>query len=221
MVNIKLLFLILDEGYDKKVKTLFNKYDINVKTVTHGIGTASPSVLDYFGLAETRKSIYLAIIPDYSQFEILNRINKEFNIEHPGTGVAFTIPISSSNKYLSMTFEKNKTEEGKIIMDNNEKYHLIITIVLEGHLEQVMNAAKRVGASGGTVLRGRGLGNKEAVKFFGFELEPGRELVLNIVEEKIKNKVMEEITKAVGIKTGGKGICISLPVDSAIGFKDK
>ncbi len=221
MVNIKLLFVILDDGYDKKIKSILNKYDISVSSVTHGIGTASPSVLDYFGLIESRKSVYLAIIPDYSETKMLNQINKSFNIEHPGTGIAFTIPISSSNKYLSMRFEKNNIEKEKIIMNSDEKYHLIITIVLEGHLEQVMNAAKRSGANGGTVLRGRGLGNKEAVKFLGFELEPGRELVLNVVEEKIKNKVMEEITKTVGIKTKGKGICISLPVDAAIGFKEK
>lgn len=221
MVNIKLLFVILDDGFDKTIKSIFNKYDINVKIVTYGMGTASPSLLDYFGLIETRKNIYIGVIPSYSQEKILNHLNKEFNIDNPGTGIAFTVPISSSNRYLSMVFEDDKKEKEKAIMGSDEKYHLIITIVLEGHLEQVMNAAKRVGATGGTVIRGRGLGNKEAVKFLGLELEPGREVVLNIVVEKIKTKVMEEITKAVGIKTKGKGVCISLPVDAAIGFKEK
>lgn len=218
MVNIKLLFAILDNSPNSKIKSIFNKNGINMKIVTHGIGTASPSVLDYFGLVETRKDIYIAVIPDYLENKILNQLNKEFKIEHPGTGIAFTVPISSSNRYLSMAFEKNSITKEAIDMTNSKKYHLIITIVLEGHLEQVMNAAKRMGANGGTVIRGRGLGNKEAVKLFGFEIEPGRELVLNIVEEDIKNKVMEEITKEVGIKTPGKGVCIALPVDSAIGF---
>ena len=58
-------------------------------------------------------------------------------------------------------------------------------------------------------------------KLFGFEIEPGREIILNVVDKEIKNKVMEEITKTVSIKTPGKGICISLPVDSAIGISDK
>ena len=39
---------------------------------------------------------------------------------------------------------------------DNTKYHLILTIVMEGYLNQVMTAAKRVGASGGTVIKGRG-----------------------------------------------------------------
>jgi len=196
-----------------------NKNNISVQCVTHGVGTASPSLLDYFGLTETRKSVYFGIIPDYLSTQILNHISKEFKIESPRTGIVFTVPISSSNKYLSTIFDKDKKIEEKDVMDNKDKYHLIVTIVLEGHLEQVMNAAKRVGATGGTVIRGRGLGNKEAIKFLGLELEPERDVVLNIVEEKIKKDVMEEITKAVGIKTKGKGVCISLPIDSAIGIK--
>jgi len=219
MVNIKLLVAILNDDKDKKMKLILNKNNISVQCVTHGVGTASPSLLDYFGLTETRKSVYFGIIPDYLSTQILNHISKEFKIESPRTGIVFTVPISSSNKYLSTIFDKDKKIEEKDVMDNKDKYHLIVTIVLEGHLEQVMNAAKRVGATGGTVIRGRGLGNKEAIKFLGLELEPERDVVLNIVEEKIKKDVMEEITKAVGIKTKGKGVCISLPIDSAIGIK--
>lgn len=217
MVNIKLLFAILNNGYPNKMKSIFSKNNVNIKIVTHGLGTASPSVLDYFGIVETKKDIYLAVIPDYLESKMMNQLNREFKIEQPGTGVAFTVPISSSNKYISSSFEKDKpVKEDR--MEKEKKYHLVITIVLEGHLEQVMNAAKKMGANGGTVIRGRGLGNKEAVKLFGFQIEPGRELVLNVVEEEIKNQVMEEITKEVGLKTPGKGICISLPVDSVAGF---
>lgn len=219
MANIKLLFAILNSNPNSKLKSIFNKNNIDLKIVIHGVGTASPSILDYFGLVETKKDIYMAVIPDYLEYKLLNGINKELKIDAPGTGIAFTVPISSSNRYLSQAFEKNFDTKEKNKMSKEKKYHLIITIVLEGYLEQVMNAAKKAGASGGTVIRGRGLGNKDAVKMFGFEIEPGRELVLNVVEENIKNSVMEEITKEVGIKTPGKGVCIALPIDDAIGFQ--
>ena len=32
---------------------------------------------------------------------------------------------------------------------------------------------------------------------------------------------MEEITSAVGIKTGGKGVCIALPISDAIGLNKR
>lgn len=219
MNKLKLLVTICEEGHEKKLKSIYDKNNIILKIVTHGTGTASSSLLNYFGLAETKKYINLAVIPDYLEMEMLNKINNSLNIEHPGTGIVFSMSLSSANKFLMDSYE-DKTIKENVTM-NEKKYHLIITIVLEGHLEQVMAAAKRVGAQGGTVIRGRGLGNKEAMKLFGFEIEPGRDIVLNVVEDSIKNKVMEEITKDVGIKTASKGICLSIPVDNAIGIDNE
>lgn len=221
MVNILLLVMILDEGYDKKVNLLLNRYGIKVKTVSSANGTASPSVLDYFGLAETKKDVYLGIIPDYLETKILEKLKSVFKLEKEGTGITFTIPISSSNKYLSETFNKsNVGENDEIMKENKNKYHLVITIVSEGYLEQVMAAAKRAGCGGGTVIKGRGLGNVIPTKILGFNIEPEKDIVLNIVLEKDKNKVMEEISKEVGIKTPGKGVCIALPVSSAEGLSN-
>lgn len=219
MTNLKLLVTIALVGHEEQLQKIYDKYNLLLRNVIQAKGTASSSLLNYFGLAETVKNINISVIPDYLEKDILEEINESLNIEHPGTGIVFTIPLSSANKFLLDRFEQNEVTED--ITMNEKKYHLIITIVLEGHLEQVMAAAKRVGAQGGTVIRGRGLGNKEAEKLFGISIEPGRELVLNVVDESIKNKVMEEITKDVGIKTPGRGIVLSVPVDNAIGIDNE
>ena len=219
MVNILLLFIILEDGLDRKVNLLLNRFGIKVKTVSNAIGTASPSVLDYFGLVETKKDVYLAIVPDYLESKILDKVKNTFKLDKEGNGIVFTIPISSSNKFLSDSYiNLELNESGEEMKVSNEKYHLIVTIVMEGYLEQVMAAAKRGGANGGTVIKARGLANIIPTKILGFNIEPERELILNIVSDDIKNKVMEEISKEVGIKTPGKGVCISLPISSAIGI---
>ena len=218
MVNIKLLFIILNEGNDIKVKSILNSFGIKVKTVSNAHGTASPSVLDYFGLVETEKEIFMAIIPDYLKYDILDKLNKYFDFDDVGSGVAFIVPISSSNKFLSDSFSTKTSERNDIKMKKEVKYHLIITIVSEGYLEKVMAAAKRAGSSGGTALKGRGLSDNRPAKILGFNIEPEKDIVLNIVTDKDKNKVMEAITKEVGIKTRGKGVCISIPVEDAAGF---
>lgn len=218
MVNILLLVLIMDEGYDKKVNLFLNKFGIKFKTVSNAIGTASPSVLDYFGLTETKKDVFLAVIPNYLEEKILTKIKTTFKLEKQGSGVAFTIPIISSNKFLSDIFSKEGIEKGDNIMEDEIKYHLVITVVLEGYLEQVMAAAKRAGATGGTVIKARGLANIMPNKVLGFNIEPERELILNIVDDESKNRVMEEITKTCGIKTGGKGVCVALPISMAEGI---
>ena len=219
MVNLMLLVLIYSEGNDKKINSILNKFGVKVKTVTNASGTASASVLDYFGLAETKKDVYFAIIPDYLEHNILSKLKNAFKFEEIGTGITFTIPISSSNKFLMDSFKKSDVEEKvKDMKEDNNKYHLIITIVLEGYLEQAMAAAKKAGATGGTVIKGRGLANLVPAKVLGFNIEPEREVILNVVEDESKQKVMEEITSAVGIKTGGKGVCIALPISDAIGL---
>lgn len=220
MINIKLLFIIINEGNYKTIKSILNSFGIKVKLVASAKGTASPSVLDYFGLIETDKEIFMAIIPDYLNTKILNQLNDNFEFDTAGNGVAFIIPISSSNKYLSDAFFKDNPERNELNMknENNIKYHLVITIVSEGYLEKVMSAAKKAGSSGGTALKGRGLSDNRPAKILGFNIEPEKDIILNIVAEKDKNKVMEEITKEAGIKTRGKGVCISLPVEDAVGF---
>jgi len=217
MVNIKLLFIILDNGYSKKVNSLLNKYGIKFKTVSNASGTASPSVLSYFGLTDTEKEIYIGIIPDYLSSEILSKINLEFKLANIGTGIAFTIPISSSNKYLKDDFNK-KSDRGEKMQKSDKKYSLIMTIVSEGHLEDVMTSAKKAGGRGGTSIKGRGLGITKKTKVLGFNIEPEKDIVLNIVKSDDRTKIMEEITKNVGIKTDGKGICLSLPIEEFVGL---
>lgn len=214
MANIKMLFIIIEEGYDKRIKYFLNRYGIKLKTVSKVNGTASISVLNYFGLLETEKELFMAIIPDYMCNEILYKLKDSFKLDKLGMGLAFTISITSSNKFISDSF---KEFDGSVKrMENKEKYHLIVTIVSEGYLESVMNAAKKAGASGGTAIKGRGLGYNKRAKILGFNIEPERDIVLNIVLEKDKNKIMEAITKEVGIKTSARGYSISLPIDDVI-----
>ena len=221
MVNIKLLCLILDEGLHKKANSVLNRLGIKFKTVSNASGTASPSILDYFGLAETKKELFLAIIPENLKYKTLEKLNNTFHLEKEGTGIGFVLPISSSNKFLSESFNKIDIVGEDDNMSKNKKYHLVITIVYEGYLEKVMTAAKRAGCNGGTVMKGRSLSDVIPTKILGFNIEQERDVVLNIVEEKNKTKVMEEISKDCGIKTTGKGVCFSIPIEATMGLDNK
>jgi nitrogen regulatory protein PII len=84
-----------------------------------------------------------------------------------------------------------------------------------------MDSAKRVGAGGGTLIKGIGLGTAEATKFLGITIEPEKDIVLILTEKEEKRKVMEEITKDVGLAQEGRGICFSIPVDNVVGLSEK
>lgn len=102
-------------------------------------------------------------------------------------------------------------------MDKNQ-FELIVCIVNAGYADTVMDAAKEVGARGGTVINARGTANKEAEKIFNIAIQPEKEIVLILVPAKIKDDVLHAIYKLAGLKSAGKGIAFSLPVNQTVGM---
>lgn len=99
-------------------------------------------------------------------------------------------------------------------------HEAIFCIVNSGYSEAVMDAAKKLGARGGTVINARGTGAKEAETFFHITVTPEKEIVMILVPKKIKDDVLHALYKEVGLETAGQGIAFSVPVDSVVGLSD-
>ncbi len=100
-------------------------------------------------------------------------------------------------------------------------YDLIITIVNKGYAFDVMEAAKLKGATGGTILKGRGTGTKEIEKFFNITIQEEKEIVLIVVDHAKKEDIMSEIVVKAGINTAGNGISFSLKVEDIAGINNE
>lgn len=97
-------------------------------------------------------------------------------------------------------------------------YEVILCIVNAGYSELVMDAAKEVGARGGTVLHAKGTANKEAEQFFKITIQPDKEIVMILVPKEIKDNVLHAIYKNAGLKSEGSGIAFSMPVNKVVGL---
>ncbi|MBQ3015709.1 MAG: P-II family nitrogen regulator [Clostridia bacterium] len=100
------------------------------------------------------------------------------------------------------------------------KHEVILCIVNSGFSDEVMDAAKEFGAKGGTVIRARGTANAEAEKLFNIAIQPEKEIVMILVESKIKNDILHALYRAVGLNTPGQGIAFTVPVESVVGLTD-
>ena len=98
------------------------------------------------------------------------------------------------------------------------KHEVIICIVNSGFSENVMDAARELGARGGTVIRGRGTANAEAETLYGIAIQPEKELVMILVDSSIKDAILHALYKSVGLKTPGQGIAFSMPVEDVVGL---
>ena len=99
-------------------------------------------------------------------------------------------------------------------------HEAIFCIVNSGYSELVMDAAKKFGARGGTVINARGTASKDAETFFGITIQPEKEIVMILVPSAIKDDVMHAIYKEAGLNSAGQGIAFALPVDSVVGLTE-
>ena len=111
-------------------------------------------------------------------------------------------------------FEKGEEQTLK-----NTKYELLVVIANQGHTEQIMDAARSVGAGGGTVLHAKGTGMEHAEQFLGFSLASEKEIVLIVVPQEKKNGIMRAIMDQAGLNSEAKAIAFSLPVTSTAGMR--
>lgn len=120
--------------------------------------------------------------------------------------------------------EKMEPEEKERLAERNEtdmtdnEYSMIMAIVNQGFSEDVMNAARPKGASGGTVFHSRRVGNEEAMKFWKISVQEEREVVIILAGKEDKLAIMQEIGKKCGMQSKAQGIVMSLPVDSVVGL---
>ena len=217
-MNMSLLMIIAPTMLESKYLEILNKYKVKFKAITYAKGTASSSMLEYFGLNEVDKIVIFAVLPRVMGKHVLRYTKSRLKINEPGNGIAFTIPVSSSTSYMLDLYKNISLEDFEM---KSEAKHLIITITNEGFAETVMNAAKKAGATGGTTINGRGLETEKIVKFLGISIEPEKDIVLILTDEGKKTPIMNEIVDSCGIKTPGAGICFSLPVENVAGLMDE
>ena len=91
-------------------------------------------------------------------------------------------------------------------------------IVNNGLADEAMDAARAVGARGGTVMSARGTANIEAEKAFQIQIQPEKEMIMILVSEDIKEDVMHALYRSVGTHTPAHGIAFAMPVDGVVGI---
>lgn len=92
--------------------------------------------------------------------------------------------------------------------------HTLITcIVNRGAADEVMDAARKAGATGGTILNARGTGKEEDVKFFGVQLVPEKEMLLILVGSGQTGAVLDAIRKVPYLAQPGSGIAFCVDVE--------
>lgn len=200
---------------------LYREQHIDVNSVSVAHGTAGREVLSILGLETSEKVICFSPVTDTAWRAVKKELRHRLYIDVPGTGIAFTVPMSSigGRRALDYFTDGQTFTEGEEETLKGTEYELLITVCNQGYSETVMDAARAVGAPGGTVIHAKGTGADKAEKFLGFSLATEKDMIFIVSKTGEKNAIMDAIISRAGTSTKAGAIVFSLPVTDTAGLR--
>ena len=221
MGSLYLMTTIVDRKIAKKYVDLYNETGKTVLFITLGTGTASSEVMDYLGLDSSEKAVIFSVQEQEGWQETKKLLQKKLQIDAPGGGIAFTVPLSSigGKKTLQFLLEKEeyRKEEESTLKDTT--HELIVVISDQGYVDLIMEAARGAGAYGGTVIHAKGTGMEVAEKFMGVSLAAEKEMTFIVAKKEQKDDIMKAIMEHAGTDSKAKSVVFSLPVTDTAGLR--
>lgn len=224
MQGIVLLSTIVNRSDSKKFQKFFEENKVPITLNSLGKGTATDEIMDLLGIGEPEKSIYFSLLSAPKASKLLKRMIAIMRLDIPGNGIAFTVPVDSIGSAATLNLimegqqppdvEKRREET----MDTEPKKEVIVAITNRGYVNQVMDAARGAGASGGTVIHAKGTGTGEVEQFLGITIAAEKEMVFIVTDAEQRPVIMKAIMAEAGMKTKAKTVVFSMPVSSTAGI---
>jgi len=211
--SLFLMSTITDRRTADAFLQLYEAHGVNVTLRTVGTGTAVQETLSTLGLEKTEKAVLLAVVTAQTWQEVQRDLRRKMRIDVPGTGIAFTVPLSSIGGKRALGF----LTEHQTLTLKDTRYELLLVIANQGYTGSIMDAARAAGAGGGTVIHAKGTGMEGAAPFLGMELVNEKELVLIVSRTAQKNRIMKAIMDGADRRAGA--IVFSLPVTDTAGLR--
>jgi nitrogen regulatory protein PII len=216
---------VVNDGQGAAIVNILNGHEAAACFLCHGSGTAASDFYHVFGFDVSKKQVVSGLTKKREWPAIKKEVSERFAVSAYSKGIAFVLHVDSICGVSAYKFVTNTRpmglDKGDIPMEEikkNDDYEMIITIVNDGYTDLAMDAAKKAGARGGTILHARGTGNKDIEKFFGVVITPEKQIVMVLVPKDIKDAVIASIYQECGINTKGQGIAFAMPVSDVVGI---
>ena len=221
MSRIYWMVTITGRDQGERFSSMYKTENLPVILVTLGKGTASSEVLDYLGLEESDKIVLFTAVTGEVWKQVKKGMETKLNIDVPGTGISFIVPVSSMGGRKTLQFllagQEFEKEEEAVLKET--EYELIIVVSNFGYTNMIMDADREAGAGGGTVIHAKGTGMEKAEKFLGVSLAAEKEIIFIVARTEKKTEIMKAVMENAGLESKAKSIVFSLPVADTAGLR--
>ena len=115
--------------------------------------------------------------------------------------------------FLELLLEKGNTKT--ILVGHQHHNNLIIISVNEGFSEDVMQVARKAGATGGTIIKGRLADSEQFSEYLNTTAEGEREMICILAPSKVSAQIMQDVNRDFGLTSEANGIIFALPTEKA------
>ncbi len=183
-----------------------------------GQGTASSEMMDILGIGSRDKDIVISLASRKAAEAYASMLEND-PTRSRGHGIMMAFSLEAINSLTAALAEHAakdiRVQEADEIMKNEYKHSLVLVAVNRGCADDVMQVARKAGATGGTVIKAN-LADNKADELLGIKLEEERDIVAIMVPDTIRDNVMEDINRELGMKTDAQAMVCSLGVDKAM-----
>ena len=183
VLHNNLMVAIVNDGQSKRFMTIAKEAGAGGGTVIPAKGTASSNFLRVLGLGNKSKEMIMIVIDKQKAESIVQAVRKDGRIQ----GVAALLGSTKEN-------------------DMTTKWKMITIIVNTGYADDIMDAARKAGARGGTITHARGTGTPEDAKFLGVQIVPEKEMILILSAAEQTDKIVKAISELKCLDEPGIGI---------------
>lgn len=190
IVKGDLLFTIVDKGQGEHFVELARDCGAQGATIFPAKGSATSSILRMLGLGDTSKDVVLIIAENKIAQKVIAAAEEDNKI----TGVCAVLGNSGEKKM-------------------NKTWKMITVIVNAGYSEDIMETARKAGATGGTISHARGTapeGHEE--HFMGITVVPEKEMILILCESEKTDEIVSAISSMECLSDPGMGIIFTQDV---------
>ncbi len=212
-----LLSIVERDKGTKLIKVLEN-LGIRMSFQCVGFGTAPTEMMDIFGLGTNDKDIVISLAAEGTVKEMMADFGTSFESHTKFGGLMIILETSAASRVLTELLSHNRSnavEKGSGAMKNEHHNNLIVISVNEGYSDNVMQVARKAGATGGTVIKGRLAEAQLVAELENTQIEEEREILFILAPLKTSKQIMEDVNREFGIMSKANGIILAIPTEKA------
>lgn len=183
-------------------------------------GAAKRNTLDMLGLEAKEKVLLSTLVSRRNASVLMRRLVTEMRIDAPNNGIALTVEVDgiSGTSALHYLCGDSLIQGGAMEEMKEYPYSLVVVTADKGQSALVLEAARSVGITGGTLIHTKEIDANPSAKFFGVSIAEEKEQIYIVAPATQRDHLLRAVMEKAGIRSPAHAVAFSLPVDSAVGL---